>query len=744
MKKLCIFAGTTEGRQLTDLLRSQDAEVVVCVATEYGEELLEAAGNITVSARRLPQEEILELFRTEHFDLVIDATHPYAVDVTQNIKEACANASVRYIRLLRGASAGAADAVYVKDPKEAADYLSRTEGNILLTTGSKELETFAGIPDFADRVYARVLPMESSIEACRKAGLYPAHIIAMQGPFTEEINIALLNYLSAAWIVTKDGGSSGGFPEKEKAAQKTGTRMLVIGRPQEEDGLSFEETIRLLEEEYGFARSPLVTITGIGPGSKGGMTQEAAAAIRRADCLIGAKRMLASNSRPGQQTCEAVSPDSIVKYMEEHPEYRRFAVLMSGDSGFFSGTKKLLKTLDASSLNFRTEVLPGISSLSSLCAKVRVSYEDVLSVSLHGREHDIVPDVRTHKKVFVLVGGGGGINRLCRTLIDAGLGEVRLSVGERLSYPDEKITTGTAKELVSGTYDSLSAALIEHDNAAEPKAVPASGIKAGTTAAADRAAVESVSQPANEAASPANEAADAEAEAVSPANEPENAAAAIQEAAGSGDAESQPDAAAYEKIVTHGLPDEAFERGSKEQGMIPMTKSEIRSISLSRLQLTKDAVCWDIGAGTGSVAIEMARQATEGKVYAVEKEPEAVQLTKKNVKRLGASHITVVEGEAPEALKDLPAPTHVFIGGSAGNIREILRCILSKNPDTVIVATAVTLDTIAELTAITREEAFAGSEVAAVQVSKDRKAGHYRLMNAQNPVYIFTIRRSGR
>ena len=139
----------------------------------------------------------------------------------------------------------------------------------------------------------------------------------------------------------------------------------------------------------------------------------------------------------------------------------------------------------------------------------------------------------------------------------------------------------------------------------------------------------------------------------------------------------------------------------------------------------------------------MARQAAEGRVYAVEKDPEAVELTKKNASRMGVSNITVVEGTAPEVLRDLPAPTHVFIGGSAGNIREILELILHKNPETMIVATAVTLDTIAELTAVTREPAFTGSEVAAVQVSKDRKAGNYRLMNAQNPVYIFTIRRSG-
>ena len=282
--------------------------------------------------------------------------------------------------------------------------------------------------------------------------------------------------------------------------------------------------------------------------------------------------------------------------------------------------------------------------------------------------------------------------------------------------------------MAEGKYDSLSAVLIENENAAE--------VENNVIAATEASGTSSVA--AKEGASVSN----TPTEAVSK-SEKEEAADIVNASskAASENITTQSDFY-YEEIVTQGLPDETFDRGSKEQGLIPMTKREIRSISLSRLQLKKDSVCWDIGAGTGSVAIEMARQASAGKVYAIEKEPAAVQLTKHNVRKLRTSNVTVVEGEAPEVLQDLPAPTHVFIGGSAGNIREIIGTILFKNPTAVIVATAIALDTIAEITSIIRESAFTDSEVTAVNVSNDRKAGNYRLMSANNPVYIFTIRRN--
>ena len=222
MFKLCIFAGTTEGRELIELLAGQPVAVTACVATEYGEALLTPREHLTISNKRMTQEEMEALFCREGFDLVVDATHPYAAVVTENISAACQAAETEYLRLLRGTGAAPEDAVCVPDIGAAVAYLAETEGNILLTTGSKELTKYTPLPDFAKRVYARVLPMESSLSACREAGLGPDRIIAMQGPFSREMNVATLKAVSAKYMVTKDTGSAGGFAQKAAAAKDGG------------------------------------------------------------------------------------------------------------------------------------------------------------------------------------------------------------------------------------------------------------------------------------------------------------------------------------------------------------------------------------------------------------------------------------------------------------------------------------------------------------------------------------------
>lgn len=651
MYNICVFAGTTEGRELIEFLSTQNVSVTACVATEYGEALLPPAENLTVSAKKLPVNEIIDLLEKNDFQLVIDATHPYAQSITRSIASACAQTGTEYLRLLRGASPIPEDAVYVENIAAAVSFLNKTQGNILLTTGSKELASFSKMTGFEERVYARVLPMESSLESCRSAGLMCAHIIAMQGPFSQEMNEAILRFASAKWLVTKDGGDVGGFEAKASAARTQNVRMVVIGRPLQEDGVSYPQAIDILCKRFGCTWTPHVSVVSLGPGSQGAMTGDAEAAIRNADCLIGAQRMLDAVASPGQVRYTAIAPQAIADYITAHREYRRFAVVMSGDAGFFSGTKKLLPLLN----NCHTEVIPGLSSLVTLCARLQTAYEDVFVTSLHGRDHNLVPDVRAHERVFALVGGENGIGRMCADLTQAGLGNVTVHVGQRLSYPDEKIVSGTAAELADGNYDSLSAALIENPRT--------------------------------------------------------------------------------DAIVTHGLPDSAFLR----EETVPMTKSEVRAVALSKLQLTRNAVCWDVGAGTGSVAIEMALQAKRGRVYAIERKDFALKVLAENVQVFSVENLTVVPGLAPKACEALPAPTHVFIGGSSGNLRGILELVLRKNPRARIVATAISLESIAELTDCLKAFPFTETEVVSMSVARDRKAGAYHLMTGQNPIYIFTM-----
>lgn len=252
---LCIFAGTTEGRALAQLLEGQPMQVTACVATEYGETLLGPAEGRTVRAGRLDEAGMEALFTRESFDLVIDATHPYAALVTEQLARACHAAGVEYLRLVRRASPLPPESVCLPDAAAAAEFLARTEGNILLTTGSKDLACFSKLPGFGQRVYARVLPLASSLAACEEVGLAPAHRIAMQGPFSEEINLATLHAVGARYLVTKDGGAPGGFAAKVSAAQKAGAILVVIGRPPQPEGLNFQETAAYLNQKFGLGLS---------------------------------------------------------------------------------------------------------------------------------------------------------------------------------------------------------------------------------------------------------------------------------------------------------------------------------------------------------------------------------------------------------------------------------------------------------------------------------------------------------
>lgn len=183
------------------------------------------------------------------------------------------------------------------------------------------------------------------------------------------------------------------------------------------------------------------------------------------------------------------------------------------------------------------------------------------------------------------------------------------------------------------------------------------------------------------------------------------------------------------------IPDEEFVRGDA-----PMTKSEVRALSVAKLKLDDDSVVYDVGAGTGSVSVEIALCAVNGKVYAIEREDVAADLIEVNKLKFKVPNLEVVRGLAPEAMADLPKPTHAFIGGSAGNLKDIIRCLLDKNPDVRIVINSVTLETLAETTEAISELGLIEEEIVNLNVSKARKLGKYHLMTAQNPIYIAVVR----
>lgn len=241
--KILLFGGTTEGRVLAQKLLALGHAVTVSVATELGAEMLGDFPKDHILTGRLEQPAIAR--RLPDYALCIDATHPYAVEATKNIKAAAEKAGVGYLRLLRPASPLPENCLVFESAKQAAEALAAKEGNLLLATGAKELAQFAAIPP--ERLYPRVLPTLESITACEAANIPHRNIIAMQGPFSFALNQAMMEQFHIRWLVTKDGGAAGGFDEKAAAASAAGVQLVVIRRPPEQ-GETASEVLKRCKE----------------------------------------------------------------------------------------------------------------------------------------------------------------------------------------------------------------------------------------------------------------------------------------------------------------------------------------------------------------------------------------------------------------------------------------------------------------------------------------------------------------
>lgn len=670
-KPVLVFGGTSEGRKLAELFDSNNRKCTVCVATEYGEQLLSGTGNITVISGRMDCNGICRLIAPDaggsRFSYVIDATHPYASLISANVKEACTKTSTVYLRLLRDNIYNSHDnnMKFFEDASQAAEYLDNTTGRILLTTGSKDLPVFCNRIRDKSRITARVLPIVDAIRTCNNSGLNGKQIIAMQGPFSKEINIALIKQADARFIVMKESGSAGGFPEKIAAAKETSTDIIIIKRPVEETGYTFNDIIKmagLKDTSTDNCNNNLhreIVLAGMGMGSKGTFTIDGLAALEEAELVIGTGRMLETAGSVVNMSCKGIynayDAGLIYKYIKEHPQYKNIVVLLSGDTGFYSGAKKLEEVLSGLH-GYNIKVIPGISSVVYFASKLKTSWQDIKLISLHGRTQNIISAVKNHKKTFVLLGAKDSVAGLAGLCIQYGLVDVKLYIGHNLGYSDEEIITGSPQDFTGYINNGfLYCAIIENPSAGS-------------------------------------------------------------------------------SIVTHGLPDSHFIRGN-----VPMTKEEIRSISVSKLHLLRDAIVYDIGAGTGSVAAECARIAYNGKVYAIEKNNEAVKLIEQNKFLHGAFNLEVINGKAPGILEGLEPPTHVFIGGSSGELRQIIDSVFAKNKNARVVINAVTLETIAGVQRIITDNKNIKTDILCVSASKAKALGNYNIMQALNPVWIIAL-----
>lgn len=651
MCKVIVFAGTTEGREIAEFLDRKGIPAHICVATEYGEQLLQGGQNLEISHERLSAEEMELLIKEKKCEMVIDATHPYAAEVTINIKKACEAAEVSYIRVLREnqENQNSGDCLYADSVEDAVALLEHTKGNILATTGSKEAGKYTALTDYENRLFLRVLSLPDVVKQCKDLGFQGKNLICMQGPFSEELNIAMLRQWNCKYLVTKMSGATGGFQEKIDAARTCGCIPVIIGRPLKESGMSVNECKRVLCQKFSLKSQAKISLVGIGMGSAETRTEEASRAIREADLLIGARRMIDSCREFGKDCYIEYDSQKIAQYLAEHPEYEKVAVLLSGDPGFNSGAKKLLDVLGD-----QVKIISGISSASYFMSRIQKSWDDVLITSAHGKHTNLVSLIKRNKKVFSILGTRDGIQNLAQEMAALGLNRAQLYTGECLSYPDEKIRKGAPEDFLNYEADPLSVVYVENPNA-------------------------------------------------------------------------------QKEYVTHGIPDTEFLREK-----VPMTKEEVRTVSLSKLHLEEDSVCYDVGAGTGSVSIEMASRAWNGKVYAIEKKALAVELLKKNREKFAVKNLEIIEGTAPEALENLEPPTHAFIGGSSGNMETILRLLLEKNPSVRIVINCIALETVSETLQCLKKLPVKEEEILQISVSKGKSVGNYHMMMGENPIYIIS------
>jgi precorrin-6x reductase len=248
MTEIVLFGGTSEGREICGLLGKKRVETLACVATEYGEALLDAFDTLRIHAGRLDKAAMMSLLEAERPRLVIDATHPYADAASGNIRAACEGTGVKYLRLLREALDSGGCVTFPR-VEELIGWLNERGGTVFSTFGAKEAAALTAVKNYKERVWLRILPDAAGLSACLAEGFPAQHIIGMQGPFSKELNAAMFCEAGADILLTKESGAAGGYPEKLAAARECGMTVAVLSRPQAENGLTLEALKKLIEED---------------------------------------------------------------------------------------------------------------------------------------------------------------------------------------------------------------------------------------------------------------------------------------------------------------------------------------------------------------------------------------------------------------------------------------------------------------------------------------------------------------
>lgn len=733
MKNIIIFSGTTEGRKLSELLCENKISHIVSVATEYGRQVCNESPYARIINGRMDLETMKKYLTEENIDIVIDATHPYAQEVTENIKNAVKsmdNAHIKYMRYVRDIQNSGllenmnnidsdtygninhkdnrakdtnynGDIVrYFSSSEECAEALKDRagdiKGNVLLTTGSKELSVFCADEDLRKLLIARVLPGAESIALCEENGLSGRQIIAMQGPFSTDMNTAIIRQYDISCMVTKQSGANGGFEEKLMAAKNEGIPVYVIGCPVNEVGNTLEEILA----EIGISKLGThmnIKLIGIGMGLENTLTVEAKQFIEDSDIIFGSERVIAPYTARLDKKPYYLAKDIIPYLKKTHGQ--NISILFSGDSGFYSGCEKLYKALQEAvkdgELKADIEILPGISSVSYLASRIGQSWNDAKILSIHGRQNvtawkgELKAAIHHNYKTFVLLSGVKNLNDIIVILKNDGLEKCRVFAGYQMSYDEERII-----EIDISDKDSIG------DNGTSSE----KNIKQGDYLGAnDRIKL-----------------------------------------LNSDEITDMYDGLYTCLIINPEYKDISFSSyindSEFERGNVPMTKEEIRCLSIAKLGLDENSVVYDIGSGTGSIAVQIASMSDKIKVYAIERKKEAVELIRKNSEKFDVDNVEIIEGLAPECLEELAAPTHTFIGGSGGHMKEILNRLYEMNPNMTVVINAVSTETMQQCMEL--EKVFNLCDFSMVQLAVTRlnHVGEHHLLKSENPIWICSFK----
>ena len=678
-KRIVIFAGTTEGRLLAERLAASGVEVTACVATEYGEKLIPEQPCLQVHSGRMDAEKMTDFLQQKMPYLVVDATHPYAQVVSETVKKVCEELHMEYVRLLRPAG--------------------------------------AALP--ADE---RIHFVQNAKAAAELAEQMSGNIFLTTGSKELAVFIQIISDFSRLYARVL---STEETFEICKELGFEGKQLICMQGPFSED---------LNRAMYAHVDAKILVTKE--SGDVGGFSDKMQAALALGMQCIVIQRPK-EQGLTFEQVCERLGVTGT--------DSRASGILSLVGTGM--GTPEQM-TLEARHVLEQAQVIFGakrmLDAVHEFPAQKVCEYRRE-QIAAYLCEH---PQLTQAAVVFSGdVGFYSGADSFGKCLDCgeknwnvsriAGISSVNYFAAKLgVAWQDVKLCSVHGRDtdllkqitenkkvfsLFNGGEQLTELAGQLHDNGLDHVRLSA-GFDLGyeTEEIWQGSVREFLSRPVRTGLCVALF---------------ENVDVNNQKSVDTGDVSLQKDNG---RPTTGNLPDALFERGA-----VPLTKEEIRAVALSKLRLTADAICYDIGAGTGGMTMDMARYVPNGTIIAFERNAEACELIRSNAARLSARQVTVVQGSAPEILEGYEMPTHAFIGGSGGRLHEIVELLLEKNPCMRIVIDAVTLETVSEANALLKTLPVKDVDIVSVAVAKAKRAGAYHLMESMNPVYIFSFTGDG-